>query len=458
MGPIMFALLLVSGQGCTKGPTAEQQAAVRPVTLNYWTVYDDVDQLRRLAAEYTAQRPYVTINIRQVRYEEFDRLFVNALADDVAPDIVSTHIRWLDKYRNRLAPMPPSIQVANTYVKGEYVQETVVENLNFTMPSPAAVRSNFVSTVYDDVVRDGQVYGLPLSLDTLAIYYNPELLDKAGVPLPPSTWNEFEQAVQKSTTFDAAGNIVQSGAALGTADNVNNMFDIMSMLIMQSMAGENLTIAEGNRVTFANGLRELEYEHPVLQALRFYTGFAEPTTEDYSWNEDKVNSLDAFARGELVFYFGFAHDRATIEARAPQLDFEVIPVPQLNSQAPVNIANYWMQSVVAKSDNRNIAWDFIRFITTPDKIERYVNANKLPTPLRAQIDEQLADEEIFPFASQVLVAKNWYRGNDVDTAENAFSNMITSFLQTPGEEDGRDAFRRDADIVSRAAQVIQQTY
>ena len=46
---IMF--LLTTGFGC-KGLSSQQQQAVRPVALEYWTVYNDVDMLKKFAAEY----------------------------------------------------------------------------------------------------------------------------------------------------------------------------------------------------------------------------------------------------------------------------------------------------------------------------------------------------------------------------------------------------------------------
>ena len=40
--------LLITGFGC-KGLSADQQAAIKPVNLNYWTVYDNVQEIQRLA-------------------------------------------------------------------------------------------------------------------------------------------------------------------------------------------------------------------------------------------------------------------------------------------------------------------------------------------------------------------------------------------------------------------------
>lgn len=446
----LLILLPLIGLGC-KGLSAEEQIAVRPITLNYWTVFNDTDMLETFAAEYKKIRPYVTINIRQVRNEELDTLFTNALADDVAPDLISVNVRTLPKYGNRLSPMPASVKVSRISIEGEYAKETVVTSEVNSMPTPNSIRSNFVSTVAKDVIIGNQIYGLPLALDTLAIFYNKDLLDKSGVPLPPTSWAEFVDAVKKTTKYDASGNIIQSGVGLGT-DSVENMFDILSVLIMQN----GVELANGRTATFASGLERGNITtHPTMEALRFYTDFARATKDVYSWNEKMGSALDAFARGRSVFYFGFAYDLPRVRAKAPQMNFEVIPLPQLNQSSPVNVASYWVESVVKKSKHQNEAWDFIRFMTTSENIKAYTLYTRRPTPLRAQIAEQSADIGLAPFTSQVLNAQNWYNGYDYDAANGAFRSLVRNYLLPYGEKE--KPTERDANLILNAARIVQQT-
>lgn len=444
------SLLIMGGLGC-KGLSTEEQISIRPVSINYWTTFNDVPALEAFAETYQQLRPYVTINIRQVRADEFDTLFTNALADDVGPDIVSVNVRALSRYQSRLAPMPGSVKVAKITMKGTYAKETVVTQDTNVMPSQNGIKSNFVKTVGEDAIIGGQVYGLPLAMDTLAIYYNKDLLDKSGVPLPPTTWTEFVETVKKTTKIDGNGNIIQSGVALGT-DTVDNMADILSVLVMQN----GVQMTNGRTVAFANGLEKKNVEsHPTMEALRFYTDFARPTKEVYSWNEKMGNALDEFARGKTVFYFGFAYDLPRIRAKAPQMNVDVIPLPQLNEESPSNVASYWVESVVKKSKHQNEAWDFIRFITAPENIKKYTEQVRRPSPLRSQITAQAENPLLAPFATQVLQAKNWYRGRDVDTANSALRTMIREYLQPYGEK--VNPAERDANIILKAASVVQQT-
>ena len=224
---ILSLSFLILGFGC-KGLTAEQQASIKPVTLNYWTVYNNVAQLKQFATDYQVLRPYVKVNVKQVRYDEFEKLFTNALADDVPPDIISMNVRDLRKYSGRLSPMPASVQMSTITVEGQYFKQTVVSSEIIAMPTKRAVDTAYVSAVAKDVEIGNDVFGLPLAFDTMAIYYNKDLLDKAGIAEAPTTWEEFMNAVKKTTKFDTEGKIIQSGVALGTGNNIDNFFDILS--------------------------------------------------------------------------------------------------------------------------------------------------------------------------------------------------------------------------------------
>lgn len=447
----VLLVLLTMGLGC-KGLSQEERASIQPITLTYWTVFNNVEQLRAFATAYKQVRPYVTVNIRQVRYEEFDTLFTNALADDIGPDIISTHVHWLRAYEPRLDPMPPSVQVSDVVIEGsQFSEEITVTPTTIPMPSVRGIENNFVKTVADDVVIRDQIYGLPLALDTLALYYNKTLLDQAGVPEPPRTWDEFLDAVAKTTRINGAGDIFQSGVPMGTGNNIDNAEDIFALLLLQN----GVDVMTNGNVAFAAGINRAAENHPTLEALRFFTDFARPTKEVYSWNERQDNAFTVFTQGRAAFYFGFAFDRGRIAARAPQLDVEVIPVPQLNPSAPVNIANYWVESVVKKSQHKDEAWDFIRFMTTPENIATYTVASGQPSPLRSQVAQQQQDPVLAPFATGILTAKNWYTGRDVTTASAALANLMSAYLIPYSE--GQNPLARDAQLIINAATAVQQT-
>jgi multiple sugar transport system substrate-binding protein len=345
--------------------------------------------------------------------------------------------------------MPASITMAYPVEKGTIQKDIVPELRTIKSPTLRELKDKFVDVVYSDVVLDdSQVYGLPLSVDTLALYYNRDLLNNAGITDAPRYWNkEFQQNVKKLTKQDPVTGIVQSGIALGGSSNIERYSDILAVLMLQNGA----VMMDGKQVLFNTipaATKDRKY-NPGLEALRFYIDFSNPGKEVYSWNETLPNSLELFANGKLALMFGYSYHLATIKAQSPKLNFSVSPLPQIEgSQYEVNFANYWVETVSKKSKYPNEAWDFIIFATKEEQVQSYLTKTKRPTALRALVKTQSEDNEIGIFASQLLTAKSWYRGKDVTSAETAIGEMINNARQNT---------ERILEVINTGAAKVQQT-
>ena len=444
---LLSVFIITSGFGCKNSNTAAVQSS-KPITLEYWRVSDSDDALDDVIAKYTAAHPYITINYRKLRPEEYETELLNALAEDRGPDILSIKNTWVKKYETKLAPLPAVTPIVYLETQGT-IKKTqvpvVVDEKSLTLND---VKNNFVDTVYSDAVVDDQIYGLPLSLDTLALYYNRDLLNNAGIATIPTYWNsDFQQDVKKMSKQDAKGNILQSGVALGTSANINNFADILTLVMMQNGAkiiddsgnvAMNATVSAGSDGSYS----------PAEAALQFYLDFANPVKEVYSWNNDMNNSLDAFVGGRLAFMFAYNEDLENIRARAPKLNFGVSPMLQIEGNNSVNMASYWLETVSKKSQHVNEAWNFVEFITKAENVPAYLNKAKRPTALRALIDSQKQDADLQVFANQILTARSWYTGYDVKSAEAAFASLL---------EDATKEGVKIADAMNVAANKIAQT-
>ncbi len=454
----LFAVLLTSGFGC-KLVDKKTQEAMKPITLNYWRVWDGPDAFEEILAKYKELHPFITINYRKLRYSEYEQELLNALAEDKGPDIFSIHNTWVRKYQNKIEPMPAEITMAYPVVKGTLKKEVIPELRTTKSISLKDIKNNFVDAIYDDVVvkvKDEKtnevkerVYGLPLSVDTLALYYNKDLLNNAAIAEPPIFWNrEFQEDVKKLTKQDTKGQFIQSGAAMGGSANIERASDILSILMMQNGAQ---MIDDADRVSFdrvPSTLKEQKY-NPGLEALRFYSDFANPAKEVYSWNAQMDDSLRMFTEGRLAMIFGYSYHLPTIKAQAPKLNFAVAKLPQIEGNAQnINYANYWMETVSVKSKYTNEAWDFIQFATKAEQAKTYLAKTKKPTALRSLVNEQIDDMDIGVFADQVLTAKSWYKGADSAAMENIFNEMIDAAVA--GQ-------KKLEEIIGLAANKVQQT-
>lgn len=441
---LVFVFLMTAGLGC-KSPGGDVQEKLKPIELNYWRVFDDADAFEDIVAAYKQLHPNITINYRKFRFEEYEQALLEALAEDRGPDIFSINEGWVKDYQTKIKPMPSEITLAYQYTKGTIKKEIAYELRTRNAPSLREIKTNFADTVYEDVVLDDQVYGLPLSLETLVMFYNKDILNKSGIAQPPRDWKSFQEDVQKSTRFDSQGNIIQSGAALGTGYNVERSFDILSVLIMQN--GAEMTNTSGF-ATFANENRD-RY-NPGIEAIRFYLDFASPVKSVYSWNDDMTSSFDSFLSGKLGFTFGYNYHIPSIKSRAPRLNFGIAPIPQISPEDPINYANYWVEGVSLKSAHQDEAWDFILFATDQERVVSYLEKTNRPTALKALIDSQFEDEELHSTSLQILTAKNWYQGIDQPAAEEAFKEMIEDL---PNALDDRQF----SDIIKTAISKINQT-
>lgn len=422
----VLAILPLLGLGCKSTGTVAPES-LKPANLTAWRVFDEPDDFTATIAAFRAQYPHINITVKKIRLEEYETTLLRALAEGTGPDIISLHNTWLRSYKDILAPTPDSITLPLTIVDGN--KQTITLNTQTSL-SLRDLRNNYVDAVVADAIMDGKVYGLPLNLDTLALYYNRTLLKRANLASAPATWSEFKEAVKALTAQDRNGNIVQAGAPLGTGRNINRGPDILAALMLQN--GTEMLSADGTQAAFhltPVALKERQII-PGRDALVFYTDFASPAKEVYTWNEKMPESLDAFTSGKSAFFFGYAYHLPQIKSLAPGLDLGITKLPQISNTAPArNLANYWLETVPKQSTHQNEAWAFIQFAAQAENVRPFLKRVQKPTALRALIAEQRQDDNLVTFADQVLTAESWYRGRDPKAAEEAMRTLIDQVVK-----------------------------
>ncbi len=425
---LIFTLtaLLLTGFGCKGGSREAQEAAAKAVSLNWWRVGGSKQNFDILLNDYKKIRPNVSVNVSQIREEELESALIQALADGRAPDVVSLPNTWLRGWQHRLAPLPPTLTLPYLELTGTFKKEPrwVLKEINSL--DLKSIKARYVDTVVNDVYFDSKIYGLPLNLDTLLIFYNVDLLTAAQFPEAPKTWNEFKEASQAITKLDKLGRLLQNGAALGTAENIPYSFDIVSALMLQN----GTPMMTGGSASFQKPISvQGESYSPGLDALRFYTDFANASKETYSWSADQINAREAFAAGKLGFVFGYWRDLPNLKAMAPKIRIGLANFPQIEGSFQTSYyANYFIETVLKQSTHQTEAWDLIQFITTPAEAKKYLESAKQPTAQREFVTAQIADEDLGIPAAQVLTAKTWYRGYDFTSTQSVFQDMIKQVL------------------------------
>jgi len=442
---MLMIFVVSSGFGCKWNPFKKNPASYDRVTLNYWGVWDSPEQLKALMDDYNQSHPTISFKYKNFRYAEYERKLLEAWADDRGPDVFAIPSTWLKSYQHRIVPMPNTHKIPVYELQGSIKQELAVVLKNFKGLSPQDVKNQYVSVVYEDVILDNKVYALPYYLDTLATFYNIDLLTQAGIPEPMDDFFDLVEQVPKLTKATDSNRIIQSAVALGGTDNIPRFFDIFSSIMLQ-----NGVKADGKRF---KPMEDKESATRLVQAFNFYTDFARPGKASYSWNAEAEDALEMFAGGRLAYMFGYSYHADQLRDRNLQFDWDIKNFPQTRGASGTKYyADYWVNVVSKKSDSVDAAWNFIQSTAAADKVNIYLKANKRPTALRSLIDKQLNDYELATFASQVLTADNWYNGYNISLAEKFTAEIIDGLVS------GELIMDKEATPINLFVNKINQTY
>lgn len=394
---------------------------VDPLTLTIWRVFDTPETFNDVIERYQQIHPNVQVEVVTKNYATYELEIANAIAAGTGPDIFMIRNDWLPKHVDKLQAMPEKTLSTGTDLD--------------------VLKSRYPDVVANDAVRDGQIYGLPLSIDSLALYYNKDHFAEAGITAPPATWNEFVGHVQKLTKYtgDDRTKIQRAGAAIGTNGNVNRSVDILQLLMLQN---HTPMVSEEHTSSLMNGAIEKTgggRTYPGTTALEFYTGFADPKKAAYTWNQDMPNSIDAFVNGDVSMIFSYAYLERTLLQRNPTLAYAVAPMPQVdNTPSPVDYPTYWLEVVSRTSQNSVAAWQFMSFMSDEGDALYQAASGKPPAKRSAIVpkpsERVLSNTPGSPWVFQASTAATWYRGTNPGRIEQVFGEMIDNvvvFRQTP---------------------------
>lgn len=361
--------------------------------ITWWGLWEDTNTVQPLIDAYQQAHPGVKITYVAQSQQDYRERLTTALAQGGGPDIFAFHNTWVPMFRNDLDTMPSSVMSASDYAK------------------------TFYPIASSDLTNGSGIVGIPLEYDALALYINTDIFDKSG-KTPPTTWDDLRVLARELTVKDDQGVITQAGVAMGRTDNVDHWPEILALLMLQN--GVDLSNPTG----------------PAAEgALTFYTLF---TTDDGVWDATLPQSTQMFSSGKLAMYFAPSWRAFEIQNANPNLKFKTVPVPQLPkdnpSQPDITYATYWAQGISARSANKARAWDFLKFLSTQDSLQKlYQNASKVrsfgePYP-RPDMANLLADHPILgSITAQAPGAQSWYLASRTFDGPTGINSQIDNYF------------------------------
>ncbi len=371
------------------------------VALQVWGI-DDSELWNGAISSFEDKYPGSTIKYTQISKTNYEKQLLDGLAAGKGPDIFFFKNSWLLKHGNKIVP----------------ATDTAI--------TLSAFRNLFPEAAEEDFVYQDQIYSVPLSIDTLALFYNRDIFNIKKIAVPPVTWDEVRADILRTREFGINGVISKSGLSIGaTSRSITNASDILNLLFLQF--GAPMKNSSG-RVAISN--------NQGLQALNFYTQFAKPGNLYYTWSDSFKPDINSFTSKQLAMMLGYASQVSEIKAKNPALNFAIAPAPQMSKTESVNFPNYWGLAVSSKAVDKEAAWNFVVFAATdPVTASNYATAGSKPPALRSLIGQYLNNPTLGVFAAQALTARSWPQPDDVEV-KSVFDNMVESVLSgrlTPDE-------------------------
>lgn len=378
------------------------------VNVTIWGTLPDTTmqtflQRPEMVAEFAAKK--VAVNYVSKPSETFDQEVVEAIAGGKGPDAVLISQDASLQYLDKIIQIPYT-SIPLRYFKDSYIQEA---ELFLTAQGVAA---------------------LPFTIDPMVMYWNRTMLTNAGIANPPTLWSQLyatDGVVSKINKIDVNHNILKTAVALGTYSNIYHAKDILSLLTFQAGSSIVSKSTDGLLQSTMSGLNSTSKDG-AQAALSFYTQFADPAKNIYSWNTALPLSRDAFTAGDLALYFGYASELSNIYERNPNLNFDVALMPQSQTSSEnLTFGKVYGLSILKSASNVTAVANAFVTLTSSASQAIWSNVSGYPPVTRDLLAQTPTSPFMSVFYTAALQSRGWLDPNRSAT-DAIFGDMVGSVL------------------------------
>ncbi len=359
----------------TEAVAASQPAAGAPVEIEYWQYFYEfkknlVDQLIK---DFEQQNPDIKVVQTTFPYEQYNEKVAASIPAGRGPDVINLYYGWLPKYVDSgyLAPLPeadfPVDQIEKDFV-----------------PMVQAAKFN------------GKYYALPTAVRDLAIFYNKDLWQAAGLDpnVAPATMDDLVAAAKKMTKFEG-DRMTVAGWRIDMGNQDHNLY---RSILLPEWGGQPLS-PDRKEVLFDTP--------PGYAAWQFLTDLTtKDKVSDPTIGADGPTAWLAQQAGMMVsgsFYVGTAKANAGF-------NWGIFPMPA-GPQGKANYGSFWTHGITTKAakDPAKLAASvkFLKFLTSADTMRKWTPAiGELPARAELINDPTFANDPLLgPFIQSLPVAQ-----------------------------------------------------
>ncbi|MEU2609298.1 ABC transporter substrate-binding protein [Streptomyces albus] len=316
---------LAAGCGSPSTPSSVAAGPRRgKITYGVWDVYQ-LPAMKKAAKEFERTRPGVTVDVQLTPNATYWTKLRTACSGGSAPDVF-----WMNG---------PNF--------GLYAANGQLLPLDTEGPDAVVDPAAFPSDLVELYRWKGTQYGAPKDFDTVALWFNKELFDRAGVDHPDGSWTWQDLINNAQRLTDRRRGVYGVGAPVRAQENYYN------------------SIPQAGGWVISKDRRESGYADPrTLEGLQLWIDMihryrASPTLQQLT----DTDATQMFQAGKLAMTYECSYNAATFWADpALRRKVGVAPLPKGRRRASVihGLANV----VYAGTRYPGLAREFVRFMSS----------------------------------------------------------------------------------------------
>ena len=212
----------------------------------------------------------------------------------------------------------------------------------------------YYSSILGQNQYEGRYYGLPFTSNNLCLYYNQELLDKAGVTEVPASWDEVLEACGKLKEIGV------NGFGVAGSQTTDTTFQMWPFIWGSGSDVDHIDSPE------------------TVETLKFYETMVENqymSTEVVNYNSG--DNANQFIAGKTAMIVDGPWHLSSIQADAG-FEFGVAKIPEGNAGFKTVLGGH--NFAISNTGNVDLSWEFVKYMNRPEVMVKYSEAeNYIPS-------------------------------------------------------------------------------
>ncbi|MDP9870099.1 MULTISPECIES: ABC transporter substrate-binding protein [Streptosporangium] len=320
---LLCAGAIVAGAAACSSSEGESAGGKVTLTYGYWDEKNQGQAMDKIAKEFTKTHPNIEVKIQFTPLKEYFTKLQTSAAGGSAPDVFWMNGPRFGVYASQGALLPISDKIAADKVD----------------------TAKFPKSLNDLYTLDGKQYGLPKDYDTVGLWYNKDLFDKAGVKYPDATWTWDDLRENAKKLSDPAKGVYGIGAApWGQEVFYNTIFQ----------AGGYVVSPDG---------KKSGYDDPAtIEGLKLWSDLIEEKSSPTVQQMTDTSPVELFQNGKLAMWTDGSYD-ATTYSGTEGLNADVAPLPA-GPKRKATVIHGLANVIYAKTEHPAEAWEFVKFLAS----------------------------------------------------------------------------------------------